>query len=98
MIPKQIIDQFKRDSSKLKIEISKALFQSHMLNSYHGIAHTVRVMWNAYLIATLDESITQEMYESVLYASLIHDLGKCSDSEGEIHGEHSANLYYESIQ
>ena len=97
MISKQMIDQFKRDTSDLKIDISKSLFKSHMLYSYHGIAHTIRVMWNAFLIASLDERITKEKYSSILYASLIHDLGKRSDTEGEIHGEHSADLYHETI-
>ena len=33
-----------------------------------------------------------------MYASLIHDLGKNSDTEGEIHGENSAILYKSKIE
>ena len=97
MIPKQIIDQFEKEASNLKIKISKSLFKGHMLYSYHGIAHTVRVMWNAFAIASLDNKINEAMLAPVLYASLIHDLGKQSDTEGEKHGERSAILYRDNI-
>ena len=97
MIPKQIIDQFEKEASNLKIKISKSLFKGHMLYSYHGIAHTVRVMWNAFAIASLDNKINEAMLTPVLYASLIHDLGKQSDTEGEKHGERSAILYRDNI-
>ena len=96
-IPKQIIDQFVKEASGLKIKISKSLFMEHMLYSYHGIAHTVRVMWNGFAIASLDNTVNEAMFAPILYASLIHDLGKRSDTEGERHGEQSAILYREDI-
>lgn len=46
-----------------------------------------------FLIASIDKTVSNSMLPSVLYASLIHDLGKNSDTEGEIHGENSAILY-----
>ena len=97
MITKQIIDNFEREATNLKIKISKSLFKNHMLYSYHGIAHTIRVMWNAFVIASLDNTVNEAMLAPVLYASLIHDLGKQSDTEGEKHGENSAVLYREKI-
>lgn len=96
-IPKHIIDQFVKEVSGLQIKISKSLFKEHMLYSYHGIAHTVRVMWNGFAIASLDNTIDETMLAPILYASLIHDLGKRSDTEGEKHGEQSAILYREAI-
>ena len=92
-----LVDHFREETSNLKIEIDKSLFANHMLYSYHGIAHTIRVMWNAFVIASIDESIDKTMYLSILYASLIHDLGKRSDTEGETHGESSALLYQERM-
>ena len=68
-----------------------------MLYSYHGIAHTMRVMLNAFLIANIDDSVNEAMIPYILYAALIHDLGKQSDTEGEIHGENSAKLYQKKI-
>ena len=96
-IPKQIIDQFVKETSSLKIKISKSLFKEHMLYSYHGIAHTVRVMWNGFAIASLDNTVKETMVAPILYASLIHDLGKQSDTQGEKHGEQSAVLYKDKI-
>lgn len=93
-----LIEQFKIETSKLQINISKSLFKEHMLHSYHGIAHTIRVMWNAFIISSLDKCVKQDMITSILYAALIHDLGKRSDTEGEIHGTNSAKLYTSKIE
>lgn len=98
IITDQLIKQFKEETSRLQITLTKSLFKSHMLNSYHGIGHTVRVMWNAFLIAYTDKTISNSILSPVLYASLIHDLGKNSDTEGEIHGENSAILYKSKIE
>jgi hypothetical protein len=97
-ITMDLVEQFRSEVSNLQIQISKSLFKNHMLHSYHGIAHTVRVMWNAFLIASLDGSVDKNELPSILYASLIHDLGKRSDIEGEIHGENSAILYKTKIE
>jgi hypothetical protein len=97
-ITMDLVEQFRSEVSNLQILISKSLFKNHMLHSYHGIAHTVRVMWNAFLIASLDGSVDKNELPSILYASLIHDLGKRSDIEGEIHGENSAILYRTKIE
>lgn len=98
IITNQLIKQFEVELSKLQITLSKSLFKKHMILSYHGIGHTVRVMWNAFLIAIMDKTVNKSMLSSVLYASLIHDLGKNSDVEGEVHGENSANLYKPKIE
>ena len=98
IITNQLVEQFELEVSKLQIGLSKSLFKEHMLNSYHGIGHTVRVMWNAFLIASIDNTISDTIITPVLYAALIHDLGKRSDTEGEIHGEHSATLYKTEIE
>lgn len=98
IITDKLIRQFEIETSQLQITLTKSLFKSHMINSYHGIGHTVRVMWNAFLIASIDKTVSNSMLPSVLYASLIHDLGKNSDTEGEIHGENSAILYKSKIE
>lgn len=98
IITDQIIKQFELETSQLHITLTKSLFKSHMLQSYHGIGHTVRVMWNAFLIASIDKTVDKSMLSSILYASLIHDLGKNSDTEGELHGKNSAILYKSEIE
>lgn len=92
------IHSFKRATKELLIPISRSLFKSNMLYSYHGISHTIRVMWNAYMIAVLDKNFNKELIGPLLYASLIHDLGKRSDTEGESHGNSSACLYKDTIE
>lgn len=99
IITKDLIKQFETETSKLKIKFTKDLFQKHMINSYHGIAHTTRVMWYSFLITKLQDcSVCKEMLQSIICASLIHDLGKQSDTEGEIHGENSAALYRDKVE
>lgn len=98
IISDQLIKQFEVETSQLQVTLTKSLFKSHMLYSYHGIGHTVRVMWNAFLIAAIDKTVSNSILPSVLYASLIHDLGKNSDTEGEIHGENSVILYKSKIE
>ena len=98
IITDQLIKQFEEETSKLQITLTNSLFKSHMLNSYHGIGHTARVMWNAFLIASIDKAASKSMLSPILYASLIHDLGKNSDTEGEIHGENSMILYKSKIK
>ena len=95
IITSSLINNFRLEVSKLNISISKSLFKDHMLYSYHGIAHTMRVMLNAFIIANIDNSVNEALVSHILYAALIHDLGKQSDTEGEIHGEKSAKLYKE---
>lgn len=95
IITSSLINNFRLEVSKLNIQISKSLFKDHMLYSYHGIAHTMRVMLNAFIIANIDNSVNEAQVSHILYAALIHDLGKQSDTEGEVHGENSAKLYKE---
>ena len=48
IITDKLVRQFEIETSQLHITLTKSLFKSHMINSYHGIGHTVRVMWNAF--------------------------------------------------
>jgi HD superfamily phosphodiesterase len=64
-----------------------------MVYSWHGIAHTSRVLFMSYLIANTIPDIPTDVKEGCYYAAIIHDLGKKSDREGEEHGNSSAMLY-----
>ena len=64
-----------------------------MIYSWHGIAHTSRVLFMSYLIAKIIPNISIDVKEGCYYAAIIHDLGKKSDLEGEKHGNNSALLY-----
>lgn len=65
-----------------------------MINSYHGIGHTTRVVFATFLIDNaLRNELTQEEKKATLYAAIIHDLGKHDDREGAIHGYNSMKLY-----
>ena len=97
-VSEEVIIQFLNLEHKLKLKLSSDLFYPHMINSYHGIAHTTRVLFGAYLLLSFDNNITVETKEAILYSVIIHDLGKTSDREGFIHGEKSANLYKEKIK
>lgn len=97
ILSRELLKSFYDYISKLEISITKELFRHNTLYSFHGIAHTMRVILNAYLLFKIDNTISIDYLLPILYASLIHDLGKESDLEGEIHGEKSANLYREDI-
>jgi len=93
-IPSEVIPQFQNLESKLKLKLSKDLFYPHMVKSYHGIAHTARVLFGTCLLTYyLSNKIDSFTKEAVYYSAIIHDLGKTSDKEGAIHGENSAMMY-----
>ena len=76
--------------------LSKELFYPHMVNSYHGIAHTARVLLATHLLCNaikLSEDETIACY----IAAIVHDLGKSNDVEGAEHGYKSMVLYREKI-
>ncbi len=91
------IDSFEESVSDILIVLSKDLFYSHMINSYHGIAHTARVLFASYL---LSKSINLDLEESkaCCIAAILHDLGKRNDREGAEHGYNSMMLYKERIR
>lgn len=90
-------DSFVRDMERLPILLSRDLFYAHMVNSYHGIAHTTRVLYAAYLLCSV-MNLTESESEACCIAAVIHDLGKCNDMEGAEHGYNSMELYKEKIK
>ena len=96
-ISEDIISCFEQLESQLKLSLSKELFYSHMVDSYHGIAHTARVLFGACLLVNYVDNITEDIKEAIYYAAIIHDLGKTSDREGSTHGESSEFLYRDKI-
>lgn len=93
---KNILDSFVEEMGQLPIVLDKDLFYPHMINSYHGIAHTTRVLFATYILGSLVIISNQERKASCI-AAIIHDLGKQSDSEGAEHGYKSMVLYKDKI-
>jgi hypothetical protein len=89
----EALEEFRSLENQLKLHLRKNLFYPHMINSYHGIAHTTRVLFGTCLILTFEKDMSHEVKNAIYYAAIIHDLGKTSDIEGAVHGEKSANLY-----
>jgi hypothetical protein len=90
-IERNILDDFRNIGAKVMIDLKRELFYSHMVNSYHGIAHTSRVLFATHMITSLSEGISEDIRVMAYYAAIIHDLGKISDREGSIHGLKSVN-------
>lgn len=97
---KNCISKFEDFVKSLPIQIGSDLFYPSMLNSYHGIAHTYRVLFNSFLLASLSNATSQDIFACGV-AAIIHDLGKHDDREGKIHGENSvircADLVSQSV-
>ena len=93
----RLINSFVSKMESIPIKLSKDLFYPHMVNSYHGIAHTSRVLLASYLLCNTIEMSEQEKNACCL-AAIIHDLGKRSDREGAEHGFNSMELYKEKIK
>ena len=94
LVDETICNDFLKATSSLSLHLSKSLFYPMMINSYHGIGHTTRVVFATFLIDNaLRNELTQEEKKATLYAAIIHDLGKHDDREGEIHGYNSMKLY-----
>lgn len=96
-VNKNLVTDFQNIASNLTLKLNRELFHQRMVYSYHGIAHTARVMWNSYVLAKLSPDIEDSLIIPILYSSLVHDLGKERDMEGEEHGLKSATLYYNQI-
>lgn len=90
------IDTFIPEMESLPIMLSKALFYKHMVNSYHGIAHTARVLFATHLLVNAID-LDQDERKACYIAAIIHDLGKRSDIEGKEHGYNSMTLYKNRI-
>lgn len=93
---KEWIDTFENSLSAISLVLNKDLFNSHMLNSYHGIAHTARVLFASYLLSHAI-NLGKDESNACYIAAIIHDLGKRSDREGAEHGYNSMMLYKERI-
>lgn len=89
---KESLDSFVSVMRDLPIELTKDMFYNHMVNSYHGIAHTTRVLFATYLLSIVSELSIDER-RACYYAAIIHDLGKRSDLEGAEHGYNSMLRY-----
>jgi hypothetical protein len=96
-ISDEIISQFLNIEVNLQLKLSKDLFYAHMLYSYHGIAHTTRVLFGTFLLLHFMPKVENSIKEAIYYSAIIHDLGKTDDREGAIHGKHSADSYKSKI-
>lgn len=93
---KTVLDSFVEEMGKLPIVLNKDLFYPHMINTYHGIAHTTRVLLATYILGCY-VNIAYEERKASCIAAIIHDLGKQSDAEGFEHGYKSMALYKDKI-
>lgn len=90
------IDSFAPTMNGLPIHLSKELFYPHMVSSYHGIAHTARVLLATHLLCNAIK-LSEDEAIACYIAAIIHDLGKSNDVEGAEHGYKSMVLYREKI-
>jgi hypothetical protein len=98
-ISSEILDGFLDLQNHLHLKLSKELFYPNMVNSFHGIAHTIRVLFGSYLILVFSkQNFPNEIKKAIYYAAIMHDLGKTNDREGSEHGAKSAELYKEKIK
>lgn len=88
---------FGSEITRLPIKLEKNLFFPHMISSYHGIGHTVRVVFYSYLLAAAIDRLNEREKQACCLAAVIHDLGKQSDREGAIHGYNSMLLYKDRL-
>jgi HD-GYP domain-containing protein (c-di-GMP phosphodiesterase class II) len=92
-IDDHILDRFANIKYRISIDLNSGLFYANMLDSYHGIAHTSRVLFATHLITSISDGLSDSLIEAAYYAAIIHDLGKTNDREGSIHGLKSMNRY-----
>lgn len=91
------IDSFVPTMNGLPIHLSKKLFYPHMIGSYHGIAHTARVLLATHLLCNAIKLSKDEAIACYI-AAIIHDLGKSNDREGSKHGFNSMLLYKDKMK
>lgn len=90
-------ESFVMDMEKLPVRLTKGLFYANMVNSHHGIAHTSRVVYAAYLLCNA-MALPEQERSACCIAAIIHDLGKRNDLEGSEHGANSMELYRDRIK
>ena len=79
------LDIFYDSMNTLPIQLSIDLFYPHMINSYHGIGHTSRVLFLSFLLAKTI-NLTEEETNASCIAAITHDIGKRGDLDGASHG------------
>ena len=90
------VDCFKDSLVNIPIELKTGIFYPNMVNSYHGIAHTARVLFATHLLAYAI-NLNDDERNACYVAAIIHDLGKRSDREGAEHGYNSMIRFKERI-
>lgn len=95
---KVFIDNFLEEINSIAICLSKCLFNSWMVNSYHGIGHTTRVVFFTYLILKISKITDKDLRSACYYAAILHDIGKSRDIEDSEHGEKSCDIYRERVK
>ncbi|MCI9063925.1 MAG: HD domain-containing protein, partial [Clostridia bacterium] len=86
MSDKGTLQEFKNDLDNFS-EIDNLMQNNTRL---HGTNHVLRVVFNTYALATL-ENISEEDKKIIIAAAKLHDIGKVADGEDRAHGETSAN-------
>lgn len=94
---RNFIESFDVAMAKLPLSLSKGMFYPHMVDSYHGIAHTARVLCATHLLCNAIE-LSDDETKACYIAAIIHDLGKRNDREGAEHGYNSMVLYKDKIK
>ena len=90
------VDCFEDSLANIPIELKTGLFYPNMINSYHGIAHTARVLFASHLLANAI-NLSNDERNACYVAAIIHDLGKRSDREGAEHGYNSMIRFKDRI-
>jgi len=81
-----LINTFSEFSAKLGCSLTEECFETkHMANSYHGIGHTIRVMFWIHVLCYLSR-ISLQVEENAQYAAFIHDLCRESNEKDAGHG------------
>lgn len=94
---KSLLTSFPLVMRSLPLALDKRLFYPEMVDSYHGIAHTSRVLLYSYLICCRSTELSDEEKGACYLAAIIHDLGKTNDREGSIHGYNSMLRYKDTV-
>lgn len=88
-----LINTFSDFSKKLGCTLTEEHFETrYMANSYHGIGHTIRVMFWVHVLCYLSH-ISLPVEEATQYAAFIHDLCRESNNKDVEHGLKAALKY-----
>ena len=91
------VNQLARAKTMIGLNLVESYPNSSLANGYHGVSHTIRVMfWVLFLaemLRALGEAISDEEIRASLFAAFVHDLERIDHSEEKNHGEVAANKY-----